>query len=51
MKITVVGAGAIGGFLACQFSESGHEVSIIARGETLQPSAEIGCNCTRATCC
>jgi len=35
MKICVVGAGSIGGYLAVQFSEAGHEVTIIARGAHL----------------
>jgi 2-dehydropantoate 2-reductase len=35
MKITVVGAGAIGGFLACKLFAAGHDVSVIARGATL----------------
>ncbi len=35
MRICVVGAGAIGGLLACRLSLSGNEVSVIARGEHL----------------
>lgn len=33
MHICVVGAGAIGGLLAARFAGSGHEVTVIARGE------------------
>ena len=35
MRICVVGAGAIGGLLACRLSLSGNEVSVVARGEHL----------------
>lgn len=36
MKICVVGAGAIGGFLAVRLANAGHEVSVVARGAHLQ---------------
>ncbi len=35
MKICVVGAGAIGGMMAARLAQSGHEISIIARGAHL----------------
>ena len=35
MKIAVIGAGAVGGLLAARLAESGHQVSIVARGRTL----------------
>ncbi len=35
MKICVVGAGAIGGLLAARLASTGHDVSVIARGEHL----------------
>jgi len=35
MKICVVGAGAIGGFMAVRLAKAGHEVSVIARGAHL----------------
>jgi 2-dehydropantoate 2-reductase len=35
MKICVVGAGAIGGFLAVKLAASGHDVSVIIRGANL----------------
>jgi len=35
MKICVVGAGAIGGYLAVRLAEAGHTVSVIARGPHL----------------
>lgn len=35
MKIGIVGAGAIGGFFAARLVDSGHQVSVLARGATL----------------
>jgi len=35
MKICVVGAGSIGGYLAVLFAEAGHDVTVIARGAHL----------------
>ena len=35
MKVCVVGAGAIGGMMAVKLAQSGHEVSVIARGAHL----------------
>lgn len=35
MRICIVGAGAIGGYLAVQLATSGHEVAVIARGAHL----------------
>jgi 2-dehydropantoate 2-reductase len=36
MKICVVGAGAIGGFLAVKFAAAGHDVSVVIRGANLE---------------
>ena len=36
MKITVVGAGAIGGYLGARLARAGNEVSFIARNRNLQ---------------
>ena len=36
MKICVVGAGAIGGFLAMKFAVAGHDVSVVIRGANLK---------------
>ncbi|MEM7668434.1 MAG: 2-dehydropantoate 2-reductase [Pseudomonadota bacterium] len=36
MRIMVVGAGAVGGFIAARLALAGHEVSIIARGAHLE---------------
>lgn len=42
MKIAVVGAGAIGGFLAVKLAQAGHEVSVVIRGANLQAVRENG---------
>ena len=36
MKVCVVGAGAIGGMMAAKLANSGHQLSIIARGAHLE---------------
>lgn len=36
MKITIVGAGAIGGYFAARLSASGQQVSVLARGKNLE---------------
>jgi 2-dehydropantoate 2-reductase len=36
MRIAVFGAGAIGGYLAMELGRAGHEVAVIARGQTLE---------------
>ena len=36
MKVTVFGAGAIGGYIAAKLALSGHEVAVVARGPHLQ---------------
>ena len=35
MKVCVVGAGAIGGYMAVRIAQAGHDVSVIARGPHL----------------
>jgi 2-dehydropantoate 2-reductase len=42
MRIAVVGAGAIGGFLAAALARAGNEVSVVARGEHLAAIARDG---------
>jgi 2-dehydropantoate 2-reductase len=42
VKIAIVGAGAIGGWLAARLALAGDEVSVIARGATLQQLAQRG---------
>src|SRR5215469_12201174 len=42
MRIAIVGAGAIGGFIAAALSRAGEEVAVVARGEHLQVIQEKG---------
>lgn len=42
MRICVVGAGAVGGLLAARLARAGYEVSVLARGATLEAIAERG---------
>ena len=42
MRICVIGAGAIGGFVGARFALAGHEVSLIARGTHLRAIRERG---------
>jgi len=42
MRICVVGAGAIGGFVGARFAFAGHEVSLVARGAHLRAIRERG---------
>jgi 2-dehydropantoate 2-reductase len=42
MKITVFGAGAIGGYLAAKLAASGHDVAVVARGAHLLALRERG---------
>jgi 2-dehydropantoate 2-reductase len=42
MKICVVGAGAIGGYLAVKLAQSGHETSVVIRGANLAAVRENG---------
>ena len=35
MKVCIVGAGAIGGYMAVRIANAGHNVSVIARGPHL----------------
>ena len=42
MKICVVGAGAIGGLMGVRLAQSGHQVSLIARGAHLEAIREKG---------
>ena len=36
MKIAIIGAGAIGGFVGAQLAHAGEDVTFIARGATLE---------------
>ena len=39
LKIAIVGAGAIGGYLGVKLALSGHDVTFVARGENLSQVA------------
>ena len=36
MKICIYGAGAIGGWMGVHLAQTGHEISVVARGATLE---------------
>ena len=40
MKITIIGAGAIGGWVAGRLSQAGHDVSVLARSATAEALAD-----------
>lgn len=42
MKICIVGAGAIGGYLGAKLALAGEEVTLIARGSHLEAIQEMG---------
>ncbi len=42
MKVAIIGLGAVGGLIAARMAEAGHEVSALARGETLARVRERG---------
>lgn len=46
MKVGIVGAGAIGCWLGAKMAASGHEVSVFARGATLDALSEVGLRLT-----
>ena len=49
MRICIVGAGAIGGYLAVKLKQSGHNVSVVARGPHLSAIKQQGLRLTSAT--
>jgi 2-dehydropantoate 2-reductase len=46
-RIVVVGVGAIGGWVAASLAQAGHEVSVVARGDTLSAVRDQGLTFTR----
>lgn len=48
MKVGIVGAGAIGCWLGARFAAAGHDVSVFARGATLEALREHGLSLTDA---
>jgi 2-dehydropantoate 2-reductase len=49
MKIGIVGAGAVGSWIAARFARAGHHVSILARGATLDALRATGLHLTDST--
>jgi 2-dehydropantoate 2-reductase len=49
MKVAVIGLGAVGGLIAARLARAGHEVSALARGETLATVRAQGLRVTSAT--
>jgi 2-dehydropantoate 2-reductase len=48
MKVAVVGLGAVGGLIAARLARAGHEVSALARGQTLERVRASGLRVTSA---
>ena len=42
MKACIYGAGAIGGWIGVKLAQAGHDVSVVARGETLAALSQHG---------
>jgi 2-dehydropantoate 2-reductase len=42
MKVAVIGAGAIGGYVAARFAKAGNEVSVLLRGKNLEAVKSAG---------
>ena len=47
MKVCIYGAGAIGGWLGVHLAQAGHEVSVVARGATLEALQKQGLECVQ----
>jgi 2-dehydropantoate 2-reductase len=47
MKVCIYGAGAIGGWLGVHLAQAGHEVSVVARGATLEALQKHGLECVQ----
>jgi 2-dehydropantoate 2-reductase len=45
MKVCIYGAGAIGGWIGVHLAQTGHQISVVARGETLQALQKNGLQC------
>ena len=48
MKVCIYGAGAIGGWLGVHLAQTGHEVSVVARGATLEALQKNGLQCVQS---
>lgn len=47
MKVCIYGAGAIGGWIGVHLAQTGHEVSVVARGATLDALQKNGLQCVQ----
>ena len=47
MKVCIYGAGAIGGWIGVHLAQTGHEVSVVARGVTLEALQKNGLQCVQ----
>jgi 2-dehydropantoate 2-reductase len=47
MKVCIYGAGAIGGWIGVHLAQTGHEVSVVARGTTLDALKKNGLQCVQ----
>ncbi len=47
MKVCIYGAGAIGGWIGVHLAKTGHEVSVVARGATLEALQKNGLQCVQ----
>jgi 2-dehydropantoate 2-reductase len=47
MKVCIYGAGAIGGWIGVYLAQAGHEVSVVARGATLEALQKNGLQCVQ----
>ena len=47
MKVCIYGAGAIGGWIGVHLAQTGHDVSVVARGATLEALQKNGLQCVQ----
>jgi 2-dehydropantoate 2-reductase len=47
MKVCIYGAGAIGGWIGVHLSQTGHDISVVARGATLEALQKNGLQCVQ----
>ena len=48
MKVCIYGAGAIGGWIGVHLAQTGHEISVVARGATLTALQQNGLQCVQS---
>ena len=47
MRFAILGSGAVGGYYGARLARAGHDVTFIARGAHLRPSANAACSSGR----